>query len=423
MALKELIKGNEREVKDVFYLITLQGLTYVLPLLVLPYLMQVLGPKGYGYIGFSIAFMQYMMLLVDFGFNQSATKRIALAKDNREELDKIFSSTLYAKLALLVVCLGLTVVLSFIPQFQEYRSTLYVMTGTVIGQTFIFIFLFQGLGNIRYIAVVNAIAKFAVLPLTFVLVKDEGDFLIAALIQSMTSIAAAVISIIVVKKKNWVSLVKPDVNSIMIELKESFPLFLSTTASSVYTACFAIILGYFSTPYEVGLYSSSDRLMRALCFLVLAPVIQAFYPHISRMAVTDKNLAASTFKKLFLLTIAVMTLMSLFTIFLGPYAIALLRPEYNSLHSILMVMSALPIAMGMGGVAGQLGLLAIGGPQEKTMFKNTYLFAALVAIVGVFILAPNYGAMGTAIAMVVTECVVGFLMCIKAFKLLKGIKQ
>ncbi len=89
MAIKELIKGNEREVKDVFYLIALQGLNYLAPIVVLPYLMVVLGAEKFGCIGFALAVCQYLMIVVDFGFNLSATKRIALAKGNQDELNKI----------------------------------------------------------------------------------------------------------------------------------------------------------------------------------------------------------------------------------------------------------------------------------------------------------------------------------------------
>ena len=96
-------QGAKREVKDVFYLLALQGLNYIAPLIVLPYLIVVLGAEKFGYIGFAMSVTQYLMLVVDFGFNLSATKRVALAKSNPTELQRIFTSTVYAKIGLLVV--------------------------------------------------------------------------------------------------------------------------------------------------------------------------------------------------------------------------------------------------------------------------------------------------------------------------------
>lgn len=68
----------KHEIKDVFYLIALQGVNYIAPLLVLPYLMVVLGAEKFGYIGFSLAITQYLMTIIDFGFNLRTTKRVAL---------------------------------------------------------------------------------------------------------------------------------------------------------------------------------------------------------------------------------------------------------------------------------------------------------------------------------------------------------
>ncbi len=416
LGVKGFIKDNSHEVKDVLYLVILQGLTYVVPLLVLPYLMETLGPEKYGYIGFSVAAIQYMMLIVDFGFNQSATKRIALAKDNQEELNKIFSATVYAKLFLLTICFAIVVALSFVPQFKVYSSTLYVMFLTVVGQAFLFVFLFQGLGQIKWISIINAIAKISILPFTFLIVKHEDDYLLAALIQSMVSVVAAVISLIMVYKKHWVKLLPINTAQIKNEIKESFPLFISTAATSMYTALFAIILGYISNPYEVGIYTSSDRLIRALCYMLMVPVLQVFYPYISRLAVTNKEDAIQLFNKLLIFSFASMSIFSILTFFGGPYAISFLREDFKDSGIILQIMSILPVAIGVGGVAGQFGLLAIGGQKEKIIFRNIYVIAAVVALISVTILSIYLGAEGAAIAIVIVESMVCVLMCIYALK-------
>ena len=416
LGVKGFIKDNSHEVKDVLYLVILQGLTYVVPLLVLPYLMETLGPEKYGYIGFSVAAIQYMMLIVDFGFNQSATKRIALAKDNQEELNKIFSATVYAKLFLLTICFAIVVALSFVPQFKVYSSTLYVMFLTVVGQAFLFVFLFQGLGQIKWISIINAIAKISILPFTFLIVKHEDDYLLAALIQSMVSVVAAVNSLIMVYKKHWVKLLPINTALIKNEIKESFPLFISTAATSMYTALFAIILGYISNPYEVGIYTSSDRLIRALCYMLMVPVLQVFYPYISRLAVTNKEDAIQLFNKLLIFSFASMSIFSILTFFGGPYAISFLREDFKDSGIILQIMSILPVAIGIGGVAGQFGLLAIGGQKEKIIFRNIYVIAAVVALISVTILSIYLGAEGAAIAIVIVESMVCVLMCIYALK-------
>lgn len=414
--IKYGIKQNQREVKDIFYLIALQGLTYVIPLLVLPYLMKVLGAEKFGYIGFALSVCQYLMLFVDFGFNLSATKRIALSLDNKEELNRIFSSTVYAKMGLLACSFILLLAMSLIPQFAVYRSTMFVMFLMVLGQAGLFVFLFQGIGEIKWISIFNCIAKVAVLPLTFILVKSPDDVLIAALLQGMVAITAMLISWSMIVKKGWVKLVSVKLKDIKTELSESFPLFLSTAATSVYTACFVLILGYFASPEEVGQYSAVDRVMRALCYLVLVPILQVYYPKISALAKDNIALARSRVKGLLAVVLAGMFVIAIFLYFCSPIMIKFLGDDYLESDGLFKIMSFVPIFVGIGGVFGQLILLAIGDDKDKKYFSRVYVIAAIVAITGVLILSYSYGMYGTAFSLLITEISVVLLFTLRILK-------
>ena len=418
MAVKELIRNNKREVKDVFYLIALQGMNYIAPLVVLPYLMVVLGAEKFGYIGFSLSVCQYLMLLVDFGFNLSATKRIALAKTNQVELDKIFSATVYAKIGLLLVSFFILVIISFIPQFTIYKTVMFVMFLMVVGNTFLFVFLFQGLGQILWVSVVNAVAKLSILPITFIFVKCPDDYLWAAFIQSMVSVGATLMSLGIVVKRQWVHLLPCDFPAIRGEMKESLPLFLSSAATSVYTASFVIILGLFALPDEVGRYSAVDRIMRALSYLVLVPVLQAFYPRVSRLSVEDRSQAVSLSWKLLGVIVMGMVVICVAMCFLSPFVVDFLGKDYKGTASLFRIMAFVPIFVGIGGAFRQLWLLAMGGETDKKHFQQTYFIAAIVALIGVLILSPLYHAQGAAIALLLTEEIVAVLMFC-AFKKMK----
>lgn len=409
MGVKNALQNNKREVKDVFYLIALQGLNYIAPLLVLPYLMVVLGAEKFGYIGFSLSVAQYLMLFVDFGFNLSATKRIALAKDNQEELNKIFSATVYAKMGLLLFSFLLLLLVSLVPQFAVYRATMLVMFLTVVGQAGLFVFLFQGLGQIKWVSIFNGIAKISVLPLTFWLVQSPDDYLWAAFLQGMVTVVATVISWSMIVKNKWVKLIKVSAMQVKAELVDSFPLFLSTAATSVYTACFVIVLGYFATPQEVGQYSAVDRIMRALCYLVMVPVLQVFYPYIARMAQQNKLEAYKKVKGVFALTVAGMLLVGVFLFFASPFMVYFLGEDYLHTDFLFKIMAFVPIFVGVGGVVGQLILLAMGDSKDKQFFRNTYVVAACVAISSVLILSYLFGMYGTAVSLLLTEVVVMLL--------------
>ena len=50
MQILSKLSENKHEVTDVVYLVALQGLNFIAPILVLPYLMVVLGAEKFGYI-------------------------------------------------------------------------------------------------------------------------------------------------------------------------------------------------------------------------------------------------------------------------------------------------------------------------------------------------------------------------------------
>jgi O-antigen/teichoic acid export membrane protein len=410
MFLQKMIHSSKKEIKDVFYLIGLQGLNYIAPLLVLPYLMRVLGAEKFGYIGFSLAVMQYLMLIVDFGFNLSATKRIALAKDNREELSKIFTSTLYAKLILLAISFVVLLIFITISRFEVYRETMLLMFLMVVGNAFTFVWLFQGLGQIRFISIFNAIAKLSILPLTFVLVKTADDYLMAAFLQSFVAVFTMLISIAYVAKKQWVSITVFVKKNVIEELKESYPIFLSQAATSIYTVSFIVVLGYFWSAEEVGQYSAVDRIMRAFCVLIFATISQAFYPKIVQLGIVNRAQAISLVRKIFIFVVASMLIVFFAMFFLSSYVVAFLGKDYQNALSLFKIMAFAPLFIGAGGVVAQLVILALGDERDKKNYQRVYFIAGIVALISVFISVPLWGVYAAALSLLLTEIVVCGLM-------------
>ncbi len=399
-----------REIKDVFYLIALQGLNYIAPLLVLPYLIKVLGAEKFGYIGFSLSVMQYLMLIVDFGFNLSATKRVALAKDNQDELNNIFTSTLYAKAGLLLISFLVLAVFSLIPRFEVYRETLFIMFLMVVGNTFTFVWLFQGMGKIRMASIVNATAKLSILPLTFIFVKIPDDYLIAALLQSLVAVAGTIISIWIIIKEKWVSISSFIKKNILFELKESFPIFLSSAATSIYMASFVVVLGYFATPENVGQYSAAERLIRAGACLLTIPVIQVFYPKISQISINNPDAAIRLVKRLMLFITACMTVLSFILFFFSSNITTLLGQDYHDALNLFQIMAFIPIFAGISLTTAQLVLLAIGKSKDKKNYQHACIITGIIAFISIFAIIPFFHTEGAAFSLLLTEIIICVLM-------------
>lgn len=399
---------KNKELRDIISLMFLQGVNYIMPVLVLPYLITVIGAEGFGIYSFALSVCQYLILIVDFGFNLSTTKQIAIHKGNKEEVSKIFSDTVYAKIFLMLVSFVIAFALSLIPNFAIYREAIFVMFGMVIGHTLLYVFLFQGLDEIRWVSFFTAIAKFMVLPLTFIFVKGPEDLYIAVFLQGFVSVVAAIISLIMIGTKKWVHLVRFSFNGMWSAIKEAFPIFLSNAATSIYTVSFVLILGYFATADIVGQYSASERIMRVLILFAFTPTMQVFYPKVSRMAKTNKSEAENLYKKILYGVIGFMSLICVGIFILSYIIVPLAGDDYMGTESIMRIMSLAPIFIGTGGVIGQIYILALSDNKYKKYFTKTYIMAAIVAIISIFIFIPTLKAQGAAIALLITEV---FVMC------------
>ena len=134
----------------------LQAITYLLPVLILPYLFRVIGPEKFGLIAFAQAFVQYFMILTDYGFSISATKEISLCQHDRAEISKVFSSVMMVKIALAVVSLILLgCIVYFVPKFRDDWMVYVLSFGAVLGNTLFPVWFFQGTEKMRYIADLN----------------------------------------------------------------------------------------------------------------------------------------------------------------------------------------------------------------------------------------------------------------------------
>lgn len=100
-----VLASKEKKVvaQNFLSLVMLQGANYVLPLLILPYLVRVLGAEKFGLVMFAQSFAVFLTVFVDFGFNISGTREISLARNDKAKTGEIFLSIMIIKLGLIII--------------------------------------------------------------------------------------------------------------------------------------------------------------------------------------------------------------------------------------------------------------------------------------------------------------------------------
>ena len=87
-----------------FVNISSQGLVqfanYLIPLLLIPYVSRVLGVDAFGRASYAQNIGMYLTLLVNYGFEYSATQEISINRGNHAKLQSIFSTVIAFKFLL-----------------------------------------------------------------------------------------------------------------------------------------------------------------------------------------------------------------------------------------------------------------------------------------------------------------------------------
>lgn len=277
-----MFKNKElNAVKNNFISLTiLQVLNMFLPLLILPFLVRKLGLESFGLLIFSQAFVAYFTLIIDYGFNISATREISTHKGDKNYISKVFYSVFFIKLFLfLISTLLVSIIIFSFNIFREYYLLHYITFSMIIGQLLFPVWYFQGIEDMKMIAILNVIVKLIYTSMIFIFISSSNDLLYVAGFNSVSFILVGIIAFYIASKN--VMFAKLDFGYIKSFFKESTTIFVSNFFSSMYAISNSFLLGLFTTPALVGIYASFEKIITALKSLYL-PLYQALFPYVSR---------------------------------------------------------------------------------------------------------------------------------------------
>ena len=289
--------AKRRLLSNFFSLSVLQGASYLLPLITLPYLVRVLGAEKFGLVAFAQAFIQYFVILTDYGFNLSATREISIHRENKEKVSEIFCSVTLIKFTL--TFLSFTVLFLTVFSFGKFKSDwqIYFLTfGMVVGQVLFPVWLFQGMERMKYIAFLSIASKLLFTILIFIVVRKASDYIYVPLINSCGFILAGMFGQILAFRNFGIRPYLPKFTCLWYYFKDSTQFFLSRASVTIYTSSSTFFLGLFTNNSVVGHYSAAEKIYAA-CRGAYYPLVNALYPY---MAKTKNRLL---YKKIFRLSI------------------------------------------------------------------------------------------------------------------------
>ncbi len=392
----------------------LQIFRKVLPVVTMPYLGRVLGPGGLGLIAFIQGYTVFTGLLIEYGFNLSATRELAQSRADRRRRSELLGGVLGAQGMLAVLAVAASLCVSrFVPMLGRNPTLLHFALVFAVSDSLNPYWYFQGMERMRFVAAFEMGSKTLAAIGIFTLVHAPDDAWMVLAVQAFASICATVTALTIAIRESGVHW--PTRTLVSDAVRTGWPMFLFRSADYLYALGNAFILGLFASPTMVGYYAGSEKISKAF-FGLMNPIREALYPRLSHLVKDSQDQAA----RLARIGVLVMggggLLLGALVFVLAPYLVHfLLGPQFEAAIPVLRILALLPPLMAVTHSVGFQWLLPLG----KNNIINRIMFqAGLVNFTLAVVLAPRYGHTGMAWAVVMSET----FLCTSMVRAVTGMK-
>ena len=379
-----------------------QFATFVVPLVTLPYTSRVLGASAFGLVIFAQGFSWVVGLFIDYGFNASATRDIAAARDSDSALSELVARVFGAKVILAAGSLLLAALaLVLIPKLRENPELLVLAWVAAVATGFSPGWFFIGIERLRLPALIQLSTRVFAAALTFVLVKDPEDAWIVLALYAAGCVAGALIVNTLLYRRLPARL--PRLRGSVQTLKEGWPLFVGTGAIALYTSANVVLLGLFVSSAQVAFFGAAERVVRAVGQLI-GPVAAAVLPRISYLQASGEPARARRLAWISVFTLGGIGLAA-------GSGLAVLAPIVVSIvfgddfESTVPLLRALAFLIPLIAVATALAGWMLSKRMDKQV-QRVVVTAGLVNVVLVVILVPLFGSPGMVVSVLLSEAIV-----------------
>lgn len=370
----------------------------IFPFITLPYLTRVFTTDTYGTVAYVKTVMNYLQILIDFGFVLSATKEIVKIRNNKKKLETTIGDTLIARLIMGVIgFLVLIILCAILPILREnivYTMLSYV---AVFETIFLMDFLFRGLEVMHIITSRFILMKVMSTVLTFLLVKSDANIIFIPMLDILSTFIAIILVFFHIYKMD-LKIKHSNIKNSLFSLKDSFIYFISNMASTSFNAFSTIIIGIYINKTEVAYWSICMQIIGSIqaCY---SPISDGIYPEMI------KNKNYNLIKKTIVILLPLVFLGCGIVYFLAGPALAILGGK-DYLAAVPIIRLLIP-ALFFGFLSVLYGWPSLGAiGKEKSVTASTLLSVFIhITLLAILLITDNFTLINIAIVRSLTEVV------------------
>ena len=340
----------------------LQVANYLIPFLVLPIISRILGASLFGSVSYAQNIVTYLTLLINYGFEYSATRQISIAREDKAKTDAIFWSVIAAKGMLLILSFAILAVLPFCMERVACDPKLYIYTALAnIGIVFFPTWYLQGVQQMDKMAWANFFTKLLGAVLVLSLVREASAYRLYPLLMSASSILIGIGAMIYVIRHFGISRPVLSRQTLREVMQAGAPIFLNNVFVALYTTANMTILGMYAADDVIGYFSGAQRLIQALNMVVVMPVSMAVFPEISRRFADSKTEGVRFLKQVLLWAGSAAAVVSLLTFVCAPLMIRIMYGNgFAPSIELLKWLSPIPFLVMIATLLTVQGLYGMG---------------------------------------------------------------
>lgn len=401
--------------KNYFYNFISQILTLIIPLITTPYLARIFHEAGNGQITFANNIISYFTMFANLGFLIYGQREIAKYPDDDYMRSKTFWEIILIRSAFSIVSFLILLVTTFSGLYGESYNTLIMLFSIqIIAVIFDVNFYYQGMEDFKAVATRAIIIRMSCLALIFLLVKDEADIWIYALIYSASFLLANILMCSKMRK----SIVKVKFSDLRFKhhLLPSLTIFLPIFATTIYASLNKLMIGYLAVnpDYENGCYGQALKLNQTILIVITVidqvMIARNFRDYAAKKYDEMKNHLYFACNYVIHLGVPLICGICVLSNSLSAW---FLGKGYEIVPLLLNILSVKFIMSGLICVFGSQLFIVIG---KETYTTAAHVIAAISNFILNFIFIPKYGAIGAAITLAIAETIDCMVLAGMAFK-------
>lgn len=409
--LRQLLRNGDAKklLESLFSLGVLELISYIFPLITIPYLARTIGVDRFGDLALAVAVVMYFQVLVDWGYNYLGVREVARHREDREIVSLIYSRVFWGRFVLIYLSFVILVALTLVvPRLQTIALPLFFRFLVIFGYWLYSDWLFQGLEEMRYITIFNLCSSCLCTLSIFIFIKSPDDYIYQPLLMSMGFVISGLISFAYVSPSKGIHLQRIPFIEVFRSLREGVDIFFNQATSVYLDQVSILLLGLWHPARANGLFDAGYKPL-SVVQRFSSILSRAFYPLLARRIEQHRLFA--------IISLSLATLFSVICFVSAPMIIELLfAPEFAEASTVLRIIAPSIIFSTLINVYGVNYLVQVG---EERLLRNTTLLAVGVSLLIAFPLIYNCSWIGTAIAYLITKAILGISITYQTLRLKK----